>query len=569
MKSTIQEKAWKELMSAELHQALVSGGSKRKRSLMAVVTNMLLFFAILGAAGPTWEKRPQPVEKQSDALVIILDLSLSMMAEDIKPSRIIRAKQKIIDILRYRKEGSTALVAYAGDAHTVAPLTDDSGTIENLLSSLEPSMMPVLGSAPAHAMEIATELIKNSALTQGRILFLTDGVTEVEQLAKMAGPAIPLSIIGFGSDSGAPIPLTSDRQKRRLLKDNLGKPIITKINEDALKNLAQAGYGAYSRVSYDDSDFKGVLAESFVNDIEAIDAERDFDTWHDQGYWIALLLVPFVLFAFRKGVLISFAGFLLTLQFNDTLAGVANSQNEILSNTEANLWSRLWFRDDQLAFELLEKGDAKTAAHLFQDEKWKSVANYRNKEWGPALNGFSSDLSADGLYNQGNSLAQLGSLNEAIEKYDRALELNPEDDDARFNRDLVKELLQKQQEQQKEKTKDNEGQQSESPDQKDQSDQDDGEKADDPSADAPYEENRQQQNEGDNPEETDKGQSEGKSNEDEQLALNEEEQKQALEQWLRRVPDNPGGLLKRKFRYETEQRLRKGDYRYRQGEEPW
>jgi len=556
-------------MSAELHQALVSGGSKRKRSLMAVATNMLLFFAILGAAGPTWEKRPQPVEKQSDALVIILDLSLSMMAEDIKPSRIIRAKQKIIDILRYRKEGSTALVAYAGDAHTVAPLTDDSGTIENLLSSLEPSMMPVLGSAPAHAMEIATELIKNSALTQGRILFLTDGVTEVEQLAKMAGPAIPLSIIGFGSDSGAPIPLTSDRQKRRLLKDNLGKPIITKINEDALKNLAQAGYGAYSRVSYDDSDFKGVLAESFVNDIEAIDAERDFDTWHDQGYWIALLLVPFVLFAFRKGVLISFAGFLLTLQFNDTVAGVANSQNEILSNTEANLWSRLWFRDDQLAFELLEKGDAKTAAHLFQDEKWKSVANYRNKEWGPALNGFSSDLSADGLYNQANSLAQLGSLNEAIEKYDRALELNPEDDDARFNRDLVKELLQKQQEQQKEKTKDNEGQQSESPDQKDQSDQDDGEKADDPSADAPYEENRQQQNEGDNPEETDKGQSEGKSNEDEQLALNEEEQKQALEQWLRRVPDNPGGLLKRKFRYETEQRLRKGDYRYRQGEEPW
>ena len=556
-------------MSAELHQALVSGGSKRKRSLMAVVTNMLLFFAILGAAGPTWEKRPQPVEKQSDALVIILDLSLSMMAEDIKPSRIIRAKQKIIDILRYRKEGSTALVAYAGDAHTVAPLTDDSGTIENLLSSLEPSMMPVLGSAPAHAMEIATELIKNSALTQGRILFLTDGVTEVEQLAKMAGPAIPLSIIGFGSDSGAPIPLTSDRQKRRLLKDNLGKPIITKINEDALKNLAQAGYGAYSRVSYDDSDFKGVLAESFVNDIEAIDAERDFDTWHDQGYWIALLLVPFVLFAFRKGVLISFAGFLLTLQFNDTVAGVANSQNEILSNTEANLWSRLWFRDDQLAFELLERGDAKTAAHLFQDEKWKSVANYRNKEWGPALNGFSSDLSADGLYNQANSLAQLGSLNEAIEKYDRALELNPEDDDARFNRDLVKELLQKQQEQQKEKTKDNEGQQSESPDQKDQSDQDDGEKADDPSADAPYEENRQQQNEGDNPEETDKGQSEGKSNEDEQLALNEEEQKQALEQWLRRVPDNPGGLLKRKFRYETEQRLRKGDYRYRQGEEPW
>ena len=553
-------------MSAELYQALVSGGSKRKRSLIALTTNLLLVFAILGAAGPTWEKRPQPVEKQNDALVIVLDLSLSMMAEDIKPSRIIRAKQKITDILRYRKEGSTALVAYAGDAHTVAPLTDDSGTIENLLSSLEPAMMPVLGSAPAHAMEIATELIRNSALTQGRILFLTDGVTEVEQVARMASPAIPLSIIGFGSDSGVPIPLNSDRQKRRLLKDNQGKPVITKINEDALKNLAEAGYGAYARVSYDDSDFKEVLAESLFNDIEAIDAERDFDTWYDQGYWIAVLLVPFVLLGFRKGLLISLTGFLLTLQPSETVAEQPNSQNETSSETEINLWDRLWYRDDQLAFELLEKGDAEKAAQLFQDQKWKSIANYRNREWGPALNGFANDLSADGFYNQANSLAQLGSLNEAIEKYDRALELNPKDDDAQFNRDLIKELLQKQQEQQNEETKDNAGQQSESPN---QSDQDKGEQADDPSSDAPYEENQQQQTEGANPEEKDKGQSEGELNKDEQLALNEEEQKQALEQWLRRVPDNPGGLLKRKFRYETEQRLRKGDYRYRQGEEPW
>ena len=175
-------------------------------------------------------------------------------------------------------------------------------------------------------------------------------------------------------------------------------------------------------------------------------------------------------------------------------------------------------------------------------------------------------MSADGFYNQANSLAQLGSLNEAIEKYDRALELNPKDDDAQFNRDLIKKLLQKQQEQQKEEKKDNEGQQSESPD---QSNQDDGEQADDPSSDAPYQENQQQQTEGADPEETDKSQSDGELTKDEQLALNEEEQKQALEQWLRRVPDNPGGLLKRKFRYETEQRLRKGDYRYRQSEEPW
>ena len=148
-------------------------------------------------------------------------------------------------------------------------------------------------------------------------------------------------------------------------------------------------------------------------------------------------LVPFVLLGFRKGVLISLTGFLLTLQPSETVAEKPNNRNETSAKTEINLWDRLWYRDDQLAFELLERGDAETAAQLFQDEKWKSIANYRNKEWGPALNGFANDLSADGFYNQANSLAQLGSLNEAIEKYDRALELNPKDDDAQFNRDLL------------------------------------------------------------------------------------------------------------------------------------
>ena len=151
--------------------------------------------------------------------------------------------------------------------------------------------------------------------------------------------------------------------------------------------------------------------------------------------------------------MISLTGFLLTLQPSETVAEKPNNQNETSAKTEINLWDRLWYRDDQLAFELLEGGDAETAAQLFQDEKWKSIANYRNREWGPALNGFANDLSADGFYNQANSLAQLGSLNEAIEKYDRALELNPKDDDAQFNRDLIKELLQKQQEQQKKKKK--------------------------------------------------------------------------------------------------------------------
>ena len=116
--------------------------------------------ASIALAGPTWQQLPQPVLKKDDALVVVLDMSLSMAAQDVNPDRVTRARQKIIDILKHRKEGLTALVVYAGDAYTVTPLTDDTDTAINLVPALSPFIMPSMGSRPDKALILAKKLIR-------------------------------------------------------------------------------------------------------------------------------------------------------------------------------------------------------------------------------------------------------------------------------------------------------------------------------------------------------------------------------------------------------------------------
>ena len=138
--------SWHAVIAPDLLPYLV-GGSAASRStnfLPLILCGWLL--AAFAASGPSWQKIPQPIHQKQDALVLLLDLSYSMKSADLAPSRVDRARQKLLDLLRSRKEGQTGLIAYAGDAHIVTPLTDDTPTIANLLPALQPDMMPVPGS---------------------------------------------------------------------------------------------------------------------------------------------------------------------------------------------------------------------------------------------------------------------------------------------------------------------------------------------------------------------------------------------------------------------------------------
>ena len=533
-----------ELLSALLEPARHSGGHRFGWLLAAG-----LAVGAAGLAGPTWQKLPQPVEQKQDALVILFDLSLSMFAEDLRPSRLVRAKHKIADVLRRRDEGFTALVVYAGDAHTVAPLTDDTRTIENLLNSLGPDIMPVPGSDTGAAMALAKRLFDNAYVDQGRILLVTDAIDRLADVTDFSDARFPLSVLGMGTPEGAPIPLDYANRPGQFLQTPQGEVILARLDEDRLATAAELCHGRYRTVAVGDADIEYLLGAPLPQDDATIEVEREFDTWTDLGYWAALVLLPFLLLGFRRGLL---ACVVLALVPMPAVAG---------------LWDDLWQRRDQQALRALNEGEPETAAQLFEDREWRNAANYRGENYRGAAEGWAAQAKADPAvvdnhYNLGNALAHLGDFEGAIQAYDAALAAAPGHEDAAFNKALLEKLREQQQQasQQDNQERQNEGgsdpessrqpqsgpsdQQQQPEDQQQDSSEQNRDDAD---------QQRQQQTE----------QSQEGADQQQMEALADDtardEQREALEQWLRRVPDDPGGLLRRKFEYETNLRLRRGE----------
>ena len=542
---------WQQAVDLELLPHLLEGLSERGRrmGLIALITTWTL--AVTALAGPVWERLPQPVEKRSDGLVVVLDLSLSMYAEDVIPSRLVRARHKIADLLKMRKEGFTAVVVYAGDAHAVTPLTDDSKTIMNLLPALTPSMMPEFGSRTPEALELARTLLRRGGHERGRTLLITDEVTDWRGVGDGASREFPVAILGVGTVQGGPIPLRfADRPGH--LKDDNGVIAIPRLDTASLQRAADAAYGRYATITITDDDLEYLLStplDAFREDTVTVD--REFDIWADQGHWLAVLLLPAALWAFRRGVMVV----ALVL----IMSGAPSAH--------AGLWDDLWSRRDQQAHAALEAGDPERAAVLFEREDWRGTALYRGEHYGHAAETFSHIQAVEGRYNLGNSLARAGELQGAIAAYARTLELDPDHADAIFNKTLLESLLRESSRSQDESgTRDNTRGSSAQSDQS-QSAGGDQQQQDDPAQseqeqDAQAKNQQQQQQEASDP--RDEQQAE-KSKQELELADAElEERRQALEQWLERVPDDPGGLLRRKFRHETQQRYREGRSRRNQ-----
>ncbi len=542
---------WHNAVDAALLDVLLDDG-RRGRAPPGWPLALATAAIILGLAGPTWERLPQPVEQRTDALVIALDLSLSMYAQDVAPSRLVRARQEIIDVLRARKEGYTALVAYAGSAHTVAPLTDDVRTIQNLLDALEPAMMPVQGSNPKAAMQLVHKLFDNARVTQGRVLLVTDGIDRINDVSEFRNAAYPVSVLGIGTPEGGTIPLDFVNQPGRFLQTREGEVITARLDDERLASVAELAFGRYARQRLDDSDLNEVLASSLPGDDETVDVEREFDLWHDLGYWLAIAALPFLLLGFRRGVL---AACVLVIAPIDAHAG---------------LWDDLWRRGDQQGYDALRHGEPERAVTLFDDPSWLGVARYRSGDFAGAAQGFSQFDDVTGTYNLGNALAKAGNLQAAIAAYDSVLQRDPSHEDAAFNKALVRKLMEEQSEGSEE---DNQEQQQDSENSSESERESDGSPSDaqedeqNQSQDsAPEEEGAENQEPPDDPQPGEEGEEQQDSDQESQPR---DESEEAMEQWLRRVPDDPGGLLRRKFQFENQQRLRRGDYSQRQQEKIW
>ncbi len=559
---------WETSIDPGLLAVLLQDNQRQAGRWLGLLVALGLALACLGLAGPTWQKLPQNVEQKQDTLIILLDLSLSMLAEDEQPSRVERARQEITDILRTRQEGQTALIAYAGDAHAVVPLTDDVATIENLLFSLGPEIMPVAGSNPGHGLELAEELFTNARTLQGRLLLVTDGVDDISSVTRHADPSFPISVLGIGTPGGGAIPLDRFNQRGQFLRTQEGNQVIAQLDEQRLDEVARLSHGRYARAVVGDTDINYALGTPLPGEDETIEVEREFDTWFDQGHWVTLLLIPLLLYSFRRGVLIGVGALALLPADPVYAAPPAEAPPSAFATGLSEAWASLWLRDDQRGHQKLRRGQPEQAVPLFEDHAdWQAVARYRSGEYATALRGFTSDPSVTGLYNSGNSLARLGEYEAAIAAYAEALEREPGHADAEFNKALVERLLEEQQAAQ-EQNQDQESQannEDSETQQNQQEQQQDGSENQDPGEDA---EERRQQEEQQAQQEQQEGQEQQLAEVQEDEATRDEKQ-EALEQWLRRVPDDPGGLLRRKFSHETRQRLRRGDYDNRRQEKIW
>jgi len=569
-----------------LEQLLVGEGrSGRKRVYGALLTMLLL--VTLALAGPTWERLPQPLFRAAEGRVIVLDLSLSMMAEDISPSRLTRARYRAIDLIKSGAGIEQGLIVFAGDAFIVTPLTDDRATLLNLLPSLNTTTIPVQGSRADRGLKKAGELLKRALIKQGQIILICDDadpqtVTMAETI-KRAGHRI--DVIAVGTASGAPIALPAGGY----LKDNRGQIVVPVPNFSLLKKVATNG-GGYLTIDAPESAFQRLnqFPTHFPENRE--NSKVTGDQWLDRGPWLLIPLLLLAALSFRRGwLMLIFMALLLTPE-----------------KASAFSWQDLWQRPAQQAAEAFKTEDYDQAAALSQDPDWQAAALYRAGKFKEAAAALKPQTSSLSHYNRGNALARSGDLKEALAAYEKALALDPSLEDARFNRDLVKKLLQKQEQQKKKQqqqqnsddqkqSKEQKQNQAQDSDKEQQSDsqKSDSKKSSDSNPDSKAQNSpadNQAQNRPDKEDKTSKEQPENQKSETKTTEKKKNEEKsetqtaadkkpkpaeepdkkaaaapeandkpldaeqQALKQWLRRIPDDPGGLLQRKFLYQYRDR---------------
>ena len=563
---------WEQTVEPHLLEFLATWPGKQKTRLLPWIMCFAGTLIFLALSGPVWKKIPQPLLKKSHERVLVLDLSYSMLATDIKPTRIDRARFKLEDLLKRFVEGETALIAYAGEAFVISPLTHDPATIVALLPGLRPNIMPVPGSRSDLAIELAADLLNRSNGGNGHIIWVTDGIEGADYSAlENAVGWNRLSIIAVGTESGSPIALSGGG----FLKDKNGAIVFSKLRTKPLEKLARHSQGAFTVLSLDDQDVNKIIeTETVAADFVEDKQQRTTDRWNEEGPLLLLLALPLCALLFRRGLLLSWS--LLVL------SGVTTMPNSV----KAFSWDDLWLRPDQQAEKLFQQGETKVASQLFENPEWKGTAAYRSGDYENAIEQFSQKNRPLANFNRGNSLAFAGRLEDALEAYQQVLAESPQHEDAQFNRDLIVKLLKEEQQNQQKKEKEGRWQNIKQREKDDSAAAKDGQNTQteqESSAEKNDSSNQQsselQKNNSvkqsiadvddmiENTENADSVKNEGEekkvnksaeqkfaSNNNRDLTPEAQSKQQVLEQWLRKIPDDPGRLLRNKMQLEFKRR---------------
>ena len=584
------------LIAPHLAPFVMSESNNKARQplwLVALFCNLAIIFS----AGPSFEEKQVPVFQSKSARVIVMDMSYSMYSTDIAPNRLMQSRFKALDMVELFKEGDTALVAYAGTAYTISPLTNDAKTLANLIPSLSPEIMPDKGSNVLAGLDMAQELLSQAGYLDGDIILITDGIEQQQQsdVSRFTKSSqYRLNIYGVGTAQGAPIKLPEGG----FLKDNYGQIVVPTLNASLLEGLAKNSGGQFADYQPSNSD---IAVFSPQANSEVLKSEKpNLALWRiDAGIYGLLILLPLALYLFRRSALVSAV---LLLSFLPQQNAHAAELPTLFKNT------------DQRALEAYNNKEYQQAAQA-RSSALKGAALYQQGQFDAALNEFSQDKSATGYYNYGNALAKAGQLEAAIDAYKQAQVKQDNFSEAAENQALVEQLLnQQQQDQQNQQGNDSQNQDEQSQEDADKSKQDqqkNGEKNNADKSEEDSQNSEQQQSDqsseqskdeqGQSGEQSDKqnepdmqaqSQSQQNENKDEntpqqdepqnqpnemseqppsdeqkqqaqqqamqaqaaELTNEEKEKAQQLNQLLRKVPDDPAILLRNKMQLEAQKR---------------
>ncbi|EHK9050156.1 VWA domain-containing protein, partial [Vibrio vulnificus] len=377
--------------------------------------------AILALASPSWQHTTRPNFNSDQNRVLVMDMSQSMYAQDIAPSRLQQAGYKALDLLPQWKEGNTALIAYAGDAYLLSPLTSDSQTLANLIQNLSPDIMPYQGSRLTSALMLAKAQLEKAGAAKGDIIVISDDIDDQELQAALklvANSAIRVSILGVGTPNGSPIPLPNGS----LLTSSTGQVVVAKSGFNNMAALAQNTGGYFAPIQFSNQDVVEIAAATQANSemhqAKANNTQQS-EVRENGGYWLLPLLLLAGLGLFRRGFV--WMAFVLSLPLTQIPSAHASA----------------FLTADQQGKSLFDQGQYKAAAEQFSNPQWKGSAAYKAGEYEQAATLFAQSDSAESLYNLGNALAQNGQYDDALEAYQKALAKNPNLKQAKTNREVV------------------------------------------------------------------------------------------------------------------------------------
>ena len=531
---------WQMILPPHFHAVLLGGGNGRDSKLPWIALGLAWLLTVVALVGPSWQRLEETRQRPADPLVILLELTPQMLAEDSPPNRLEQARRKILDLLEHRRDSQTALVVYAGSAHTLVPLSDDLATSRNLLEAIDPSIMPQAGQRADLAVRKGLALLAQAGLGQGRLLLVGSSLSpqEREGISQALGRQGPsLLMLGIGTAEGAPV----KQANGEFLKDDQGGILMPRLDSASLKAFLSSSGGRYRNARIDDLDLRGLRLFENPKSLRDGGQTLQLDSWADQGYWLLLPLLLLAACAGRRGWLFCLPLLLVlpqpsyAFEFND-----------------------LWLRPDQQGQRLLEQQRPNEAAQHFEDRQWKGLALYEAGDYDAAARLFAQGNSAADHYNRGNALARSGELEAAVDAYEQALERQPELQPALSNKALVEQLLQQRQAEQS-KQPEQPVEQNQQSDPSAQPDASNTQNNQDPASEKPSQQPSDAHKD-DSASEQAQNQANGADDDETtrppQRPLDstlDAEQRQALEQWLRQIPDNPAELLRRKFWYEQQQ----------------